>query len=286
MVFSKIDLEKVVKLISNPDISFIFISVLFVILGQISAAERMRFYLRDAGYEFSKLYTTCFYFIGTMFNVVLPGGIGGDGYKTYYFQKRFRIPWQKTRMVVIRGRASGLLFLCIFFLGLSFFYYDQVDIKYILPLLITASILVLPCYSFLAKKLLKEDFKTQIGAMKYSFVTQFFYLLAISSALYSIKVVDSMIGYLIVFQIANIVAIIPISIGGIGLREYTFIVIATYIGLNSDIGVAASILFYLIYSCVALFGLIPYLNVDRLDLEQLKTFREIRDENNKDNLDT
>src|SRR5690606_23268788 len=103
---------------------------------------------------------------------------------------------------------------------------------------------------------------------------QLSYILGSAFVLFSIEDANNIIGYLVLFQMANIVAIIPISIGGLGLREVTFITLAPYVNLDSEIGVAASLMFYVVYVFVALLGLIPFLKIDRLNEREAVKFKE------------
>lgn len=272
LVLSKIDFEKVFKLFANINFWYLSGAIVAMFTAQIFGGLRMKYYFTVDGMKFTTFYSICFYFVGSLFNIVLPGGIGGDGYKAYYFQKKFRFPWKRTVMGVIRGRASGLLFLVLFLLVFSYLYHDSLKIKYLDIILMVGLVAVIPSYSLLASFLLKENLKIQLGAMKYSFVVQSFYLVGIYFILQSFGAPSNILGYMVVFLVANIVAIIPISVGGIGLREYTYVTFAGIMLLDKDIGVAASFLFYLIYSAIALLGFVPYLFLNKLDEMQLKIF--------------
>jgi hypothetical protein len=284
-VFTEVDVKTFVKQLSSANPLYILLAIISVIFGQVFGSARMRYYSDTLDMHFSQLYSLSFYFIGTLFNIVLPGGIGGDGYKAYYFQKKFRYPWHKTIFVVLRGRASGLLVLCVLVCILGAFYSNRVNFEYAHELFLLGLIAVFPCYSYLAKKLLKEPVKVQIKALKYSLIVQTFYLFAIIFILYSIGNFQNILGYIVVFLISNIIAVIPISFGGVGLREFTFIKCSAIMNLQMDIGVAASLLFYLIYTFVSLIGFIPYLYLDKLDRREmiyLKKLGKLKKKEEKD----
>ncbi len=277
LVLEKINTRKLSELVKTADYKYFALSFLMIVMAQIFGALRMRYNLNAAEFKVSRTYSIGMYFLGTLFNIVLPGGIGGDGYRAYYFHKRFRFPWQKTLMAILRGRSSGLLFLCVFLIACAFFYKDNLAIiPYIDYVLIASAILIFPAYTVLTKYLLKENLKVQIGGMKYSFISQVFFLLATVAILEGIGSPDKMVGYIFVFLIANIVAVIPVSFGGIGLREFTYVTLAGYIGLNSDIGVATSILYYLVYTSVAFLGFIPYAFLRKMDLNELRYQRRMK----------
>jgi uncharacterized membrane protein YbhN (UPF0104 family) len=236
----------------------------------------MRFNLKEADFVMSRRYSVGMYFLGTFFNIVLPGGIGGDGFRAYYYHKRFKFPWQKTIMAILRGRASGLFFLFFFLFAFAFFYQNNLGfIPHVRELLIACMILIFPAYSICTRYILKEPLRVQLWGLHYSFFSQGFFLLGIVCVLYGIGVTENLTGYIMVFLIANIVAVIPISFGGIGLREFTYITLAQHVGLSSDIGVAASLLYYAVYTSTAFLGIIPYAMLRKMDYLELKYQRSI-----------
>ncbi len=276
LVFQKIDIDKIAALLKSANYDYFALALLSIFLAQIFGGLRMQYYQMASEFTLSRAYSLCMYFVGTLFNIVLPGGIGGDGYKAYYFHKRFKFPWTKTVLATLRGRSSGLFFLCFFLIAFAFFYKEHLNmIPFANELLIAALILIFPVYSICSKIFLKEPVRVQIGAMKYSFIVQLLNLFAIYFILHGIGGYGNIIGYILVFLIANIVAIIPISFGGIGLREFTYVSLSGVMGLDSGIGVAASLLFYIIYTSVALLGFIPYLNLRKLDYFELKYQRRL-----------
>ena len=84
-------------------------------------------------------------------------------------------------------------------------------------------------------------------------------LLQILSALFilfALNVNENMMGYLFIFLLSSIVAVLPLTIGGIGSREFTFMLGAQWIGLNIDLSIALSLMFYIITAFTSLFGII------------------------------
>ncbi len=55
-----------------------------------------------------------------------------------------------------------------------------------------------------------------------------------------------LIDYGILFLISSVVSVIPISIGGVGLRELTFLYSSDYFPINAEVGILAAFLFFVI----------------------------------------
>ena len=64
------------------------------------------------------------------------------------------------------------------------------------------------------------------------------------------------IGYLFVFLVSSIVAVLPLTIGGIGSREITFYYFSNWLGLNEDLSITLSMVFFLITAFTSFWGII------------------------------
>jgi hypothetical protein len=63
------------------------------------------------------------------------------------------------------------------------------------------------------------------------------------------------LSYLFVFLISSIVAVLPLTLGGIGSREVVFFYGALWLGLDQHTSVGVSMAFFLITAIVSLGGL-------------------------------
>jgi hypothetical protein len=81
---------------------------------------------------------------------------------------------------------------------------------------------------------------------------------------------EHILPYLFLFLISSIVATLPITIGGIGSREITFLFGAEIMHLDIHQSIALSLLFYVITAVVSLFGIYFSLNEKALKLKPLK----------------
>ena len=66
---------------------------------------------------------------------------------------------------------------------------------------------------------------------------------------------DNYLAYLLVFLVSSVATIIPVTIGGLGLRELVFLHGAKYLGLDATVSVAVSLIFFLITLISSLPGL-------------------------------
>lgn len=263
LVFEKIDLSHTIEIIGHINPWFFGLALVASILSLTISGLRSRYYFDAFGLTLSRRYMVRLYFIGTFFNLALPGGIGGDGYKIYHIHKRFKFPKLKAFRVILYERVNGFYLLCL--LGFMIFYLSSfASLPY--ANLVNTSLLVLitPCYIFGIKYILKDDLLTACKATWYSLWVQLLQICLASALLYGLAPDANSaiyIDFTLLFIAASILAIIPISIGGIGIRELTFLYGLELLGDSQSfitLGVAFALASFITYALSALIGLPLY----------------------------
>jgi uncharacterized membrane protein YbhN (UPF0104 family) len=260
----KLRFEEVYKIISGASLGFLIIALIFSHLSLLASAYRSRYYFSRYGCDVKPGFAIKLYYIGTFYNILLPGGIGGDGYKVYLIGKLKSFSRIKSLRIMLYERVNGFYALCVLGFLLNFISDFVAVIPYLFELNLSLLFLVTPCYLFGIKYVLKDEVETASIAALYSFVVQILQLVMFIAILYALKVnlvTVEIINLSVLFVIASIVAIIPISIGGVGLRELTFLYGTTFIN-NADqsIAVAAAMIVFIIYIITALPGAFFSLN--------------------------
>lgn len=258
-VFSKINFIEVLGTYSSVKIIYLVLAAVMFILSKIISAYRLNLYFRSIGLELSDRFNLKLYLLGMFYNLFLPGGVGGDGYKIFYLGKEFGIKKGKVFWSVLLDRISGVISLLILVIIFSYFITINLSFpyKYFIWILI-------PVILYIFFRILKAYLPHFMSIYWNTFIQA----LAVQSAqvicalliLVSIGAPDLIMNYLFLFLISSIVAMLPISIGGMGLRELTFLYGAGILNLNVEISVALSLMFYLISVFVSLFGIYYTLN--------------------------
>lgn len=231
------------------------------------SALRSRFYFSTFGSLFRRTFVVALYYIGTAFNVILPGGIGGDGYRVYLLWKLERFPKLTSLLIILYERINGLyalIVLALFLLPLSSFISR---IPYGLTINIALLILVTPCYFFGTKYIFKDKIPTMLKAANYSFIVQLFqiiFALCLTRAILPNPQFIDFIDFAVLFSLASMVTIIPISIGGAGLRELTFLYGAEFLGAAAESGVAFALMSFVLYILTALWGVPLFFHIKRI----------------------
>ncbi len=268
LAISSADSEKIYSYISQIGYESFFLSALFLILAQCASAERMRFYAKEKGVKLGFIYSLKLYYVGMFYNNILPSGIGGDGYKALVINKIHHLSFKKSVQIMLSDRANGMLALLIilYTLVLMSGIYNTFPYGLFLTLALIAA--TIPCYLIASKILMSERAGDSAIALCYSMIVQVISLLASISIItglgFSLFEFASYQNILIVYLAASILsAVLPISVGGIGIREISFVYAAFYIDIDTEKAIAFSVGYYVVYFAISLIGLF-YLNAFKI----------------------
>lgn len=252
IVFRKINTQELWRILSSANLFFLLLATAFFILSKMLASLRLNKFLQDVGIQISERYNMKLYWLGMYYNLFLPGGIGGDGYKIYLLNKMTAVKTKAIFWAVLFDRVTGLIALFSLAAALSFYLpYNRVWI-----LLIWISVpLALLFFYFLLKIWFTDFLKSYIITNIQSFGVQIAQLISSYFILKAIHVDDQFGVFLFVFLVSSIVATIPFTVGGVGAREITFIYAAEILGLQMEPAVGLSFLFFFITALVSLYGI-------------------------------
>jgi len=244
-----------------------FVGAFVLVLGSKWLSHlRLQFYLRSIDLRIPQLTHWKLYLQGMFYNLFLPGGIGGDAYKAFVLSRHFPVKIKRIVAALLLDRLSGLAALTALTLLLSSLYFGlnapPIDsaLKAVLPLMRYAIILtplvVLAFYAF-HRIWFSYALSVFCSTTALSFVLQALQVVAAYILLLGLGRFENAWPFLLIFTVSSILSVLPLSIGGIGLREVTFFYGAQWLQLDSEMAVALSVLFFSINALVSLLGL-PY----------------------------
>jgi uncharacterized membrane protein YbhN (UPF0104 family) len=185
------------------------------------------------------------------YNLFLPGGIGGDGYKVYLLNREYKTPVGKTILATLFDRFTGLMalgLLCVIF-SLKIPHFPIPDFY-----LIAAGIGSVILLYYIVHKWFGDFYQSlnitnllALGTQVSQVICAYFILKALGNDQLTLQ-------YIFVFLISSVVAIIPFTVGGIGAREVTFLYMAEIFNLKVPLAIALSLIFFMITAVVSLYG--------------------------------
>ncbi len=261
IVFRNIDVREVLLLFGKSNPWWLLLALLAFTLSQLLSSFRLNQFLKSVDINISEKTNFKLYLLGMFYNLFLPGGIGGDGYKIYLLNKTYNVKIGRLFWALIMDRLSGLVALLGIAAVLVYFVEVPDYVDYFIWLLIPLSALAfyLVIYYFL-----KHFVKIVSRIIGYSYIIQLLQVLSAFCILLAFGTGENYITYLFLFLVSSIVSSIPITVGGVGSREITFLYGAQFLQMNVNEAVGLSFMFYLITVVVSLSGLPWVVNVKNI----------------------
>ncbi len=252
-VLSKINLNQLISILKEVNLFWLFFAFLFFNLSKITAAVRLNYYFKEIGINLSFKTNLILYYVGMFYNLFLPGGIGGDGYKAYLLKKHFDKKLSLLIAALLFDRISGLVALIL--LASLLFVFSDYAIYPLNILSIVIGLAVFFGFYFFCRKYnkfalyLNKNMILALGVQLLQLVCAFFIILSLPQ---SVNIMD----FLVLFLISSVVSVLPVTIGGVGIRELTFLYGLKFIHHDPSIGVAFSFLFFFITMLSSLIGIL------------------------------
>ena len=266
LVFRKIDTDQLWELVKTLEPLWLIPAVLLFTVSKVATSVRLNLYFKNIGIYLSETQNWKLYLIGMFYNLFLPGGIGGDGYKVYLLQKHFKTPVKKLIQTALLDRLGGLV--AIVFLLFALFLLVEIQQEFFESrlwngLMVAGLILTLPAFWLIQKFLFRDFLPSYWPANGWSFAGQLAQLVCAWFILMALGIGENILAYQLVFLLSSIVAVLPLTIGGVGARELVFVYAHTYAGIEETAAVAFSLIFFLITALVSLSG-----SVIKVDLRE------------------
>ncbi len=256
VVFSKVHLSHVIQTVSQANPFYLLLAFVFFNLSKIVSSIRLNIYFKFIDIHLDNLYALKLYYIGMFYNLFLPSGIGGDGYKIYLLNKIHSHVKLKTLVsVTFQDRISGLIPL-LFFAGILFFFSNFYNrIFWLDMLIILATIFLLPLFYLYSFLFFKSYMPVFYKTLSLGFLVQFLQIISVFFVICAVHQTEYYITLLTIFLISSVVAVLPISIGGVGIREVTFLYGLHFLNLNETSGIAIAVIFFLITAISSFIGI-------------------------------
>ena len=269
-VFSKVPFSEVKNRLLHANYWWMLAGVAFYFCSMVASAWRLLSFFKSIDLRLDPRFNFRLYLLGIFYNLLLPGGIGGDGYKIYLLHKNYQLPAKRVFWAIAFDRLSGLWAIGLIIVALKIFV-PQIAVSFA----IVGGVFVAgtAIYYVIVKIFFKDFSKHFIKGHAKAVVVQTFQVLTILCVLLGQDFNGKFAPYLLSFLLSALAAVVPVTFGGAGAREYIFKVLAGVFNMNVGLAVFLSVSFYLISLLVALSGLYYVLRPKRLE-EGLKSIEE------------
>ncbi|GIK38648.1 MAG: hypothetical protein BroJett011_24810 [Chloroflexota bacterium] len=285
-IFSTLDLAAFIEAVSRANPWWLLAALAMMMLGVIIRAWRWQILLDAIAVHVSLTELTHIYFIGFLFNNLLPSGLGGDAMRMVELSRHTeRVTDAVTSVVVDRFLGlSALQAIALMALiadwgavpaGVAYF-----TVAILLGGLVAGYLLInRALYNLLRTRVglfrrltgikmignLAESFQRYpLGALGRAYLVAFLFnisLIAMNVFIgWGLGAKASLAHYAIFVPITSLVLLLPISFAGLGVREETYRRLFSQVGVPQEIAVAMSLLVYFLGNiCTGLIGGVIYL---------------------------
>lgn len=254
-VFSKINWDQVSELLLKANPIYLVLAIFFFAISKLISAFRLQLFFKKIDLIISDRYNLKLAWLGMFYNLFLPGGIGGDGYKVYLLHKQYGIKVKSLIRATLADRISGLVSLLIL-VGIGVLLLDATILPpWVFNLDVLCLILIVPAFFYSSKLFFKAFTGIVFKSLIWSIGVQLMQVVSTLLILESIGVSTKQIAYSVLFLISSFVSILPFTIGGLGSREFTFLIGYQYFATDESFSIALSILFTLISALVSFGGI-------------------------------
>jgi len=251
-VLSQISFKEVIGVFSTANYLLLLTAFIFLVLSFVLSAFRQNLSFLNTGADLSQQLNIKLFWLGMFYNLFLPGGIGGDGVKVYLVNKYRKNGIKKNIGTMLVNRISGLV--AVGMITVILYYLSGLHIAYG-----KAAWIGIPAvyflYYFVLKFFFKSFLKIHAALFWWSLALQIMQFISALFILLAFHQTTDLFDYLFLFFVATIATAVPITIGGIGAREMIFLIGAKTLGLNNELCIALSFMFFLMSALFSLAGI-------------------------------
>lgn len=252
LVLRAIDPRQLADMLRRANLLWLLWAMAWFVVSKLVAAERFRALLGAGDIRLSRRSNLELYWLGMYYNLLLPGGVSGDGYKIKILMDAFGKPFRPLFSLTLYDRLSGMLALGQLAVALACL---LPPLQPWWPVWLLGLMLSVPVSWWLFVWLVNTDRNLFWGLNVQSLAVQGAQLVCALGLMFALGEGASWIGYSLIFLVSSVAAMLPLTIGGTGARELTFLWGAKILNLDAEKSVAVAFLFYLLSTAVSLGGM-------------------------------
>ncbi len=256
-VSGKIDFSKAGAAFKTANWFYLFLALGAFIISKLLSAFRLNIYFKNISIHLSLWQNIKLYWLGMFYNLFLPGSISGDAYKVILLKKKYNASYKKTTAAVLLDRFSGLLGLGLILAIYSIFVIDK--ILYVIAIA-SGALLAITALYFIINRWLKDFISSFFPTLLVGILVQGSQVVSAYMIMAALGIPIHVTEYIFIFLVSSVVSVLPLTIGGLGIREVVFLEGSKLFGLLHEASVVVSLLFYLITLVTSAVGIFYVFN--------------------------
>jgi hypothetical protein len=272
LIFQSIDISKIGTDLRSFSLGRLFALLIICWMGQLLCSERWRIFASSLGMEGRYRSFVQMYFMGMFFNIGLPSLIGGDAIKAYVVSRKCNKPLHIGLASVLQDRASGLISLLIYgslavllypvsWRGLPLwivYFVCWAAVAFFLWIILKGEVLyrrfLIPDSSAFLQNMLRMiagfHQALRLSSLKsralfrialYSFINSALVLWISQQVSVAAGHKVDIIPFSALLPIVTLATMLPVTLNGLGVREWCYVEALSLVGVPGSIGLCISL---------------------------------------------
>lgn len=283
-----VDLKVLLSSLASADLRYVLLAALIQAFTVAISSARWKIIIENFSMHIPWRVLVRLSFIGFFFGLFLPSGIGGDFFRAFYLSKKAKRGMSTTLMTTLLERSGGLCALLLIGCGATLILRPRLEgvpallifgtlgVAYIL---ITLAMFHSKSHRFVGRLLmrwrsgdleqkielvskgletLRKNPKAVAGALGVSLAIQFLSVVVVWSAAHALNLTAPFSAFLVFVPLISLSIMMPLTINGIGLREWLYALLFRQIGVPVEAAVSLSLLHFGVFLIAAIPGGIFY----------------------------
>lgn len=249
LVYTKVDLKALLVFWKKANVWWLIPAFIVFIISQVISSFRLLNFFRNIRLSLTLGYNVRLYLLGMFYNLFLPGGIGGDGYKILKVKREFDRPAKEVFSAVFFDRLSGLWALggLLVLMGLALPVFREYAVYATLAFAVGTA-----AYYWVLRRFFRDHSVRFVRTHLLALGVQGCQLISVIFILRALGMTSEYLPYLFSFLVSSLATLFPFSVGGLGAREVAIVWVANELGLDEALSVSISLCFYCLSAILSL----------------------------------
>jgi hypothetical protein len=282
------DFKTILDMVKTVNIPLLLAAASIHIFGVWISAVRWQLLLKTQGVRISQGYLSSSFLIGSFFNNILPTSVGGDIFRSLDIANKAKISVGKSASVLVIDRFAGVISAAFYAVIALFLGFATIGTtSYVIPIAIFFAICIILGFLILNPSILRlnkivhkikflskirvklvEVYHTFLSFKKYklalfeallcSLALQFGVICNYYLAARSLGVNLSLASFIFIVPVVATIAMLPITVGGTGLRENALVFFMVALGAQNEKAAMTSLVLFAMLLVLGILGGIIY----------------------------
>lgn len=248
LLWKKVDIPLVLNYLKDASILYFVLAFFSFLISKLISAIRLNQYYKTQDIHIDNLTNAKIYYNAMFYNIIVPL-VGGEAFKVLWIKNHYEAKTKSLIWSALLDRGGGLVALIA--LSILCFYFIDIHIPFKPWIFIGIAAAYLGSY-FLHRWFFSSYKPAFLPVNILSVLVQLLQVVTVYFVILALNIDEQIVEYIFIFLLSSFAYMLPF----LGARELAFVYGAEYIGLNEEVSLSISLLFYIVIALNSLLGAI------------------------------